>query len=86
MLDGDWLTSKDGKSRAKARAVIDCRPLSVAIKAAANGETSVAFPQLEESTSPASWTKKVEFLGFFFFSFLVSLTSKIAEFLSFLFL
>jgi len=43
MLDGDWLTSKDGKSRAKARAVIDCRPLSVAIKAAANGETSVAL-------------------------------------------
>ena len=49
MLDGDWLTSKDGKSRAKARVVIACRPRSVGIKAAANGESSVAFPQLEES-------------------------------------
>jgi len=47
MLDGDWLTSKDGKSRAKARAVIGCRHRSVGIKAAANDETSVAFPQLE---------------------------------------
>jgi len=43
MLDGDWLTSKDGKSRAKARAVIGCRPRSVGIKATANGETSVVF-------------------------------------------
>jgi len=62
MLDGDWLTSKDGKSRAKARAVIGCRPRSAGIKAAANDETSVAIPQLEERISLASWTRRVEFL------------------------